>query len=197
MRGEALGRPYLYETERVYPTDEWQYRYWDALELLKDQGAKHIVTIFPQIISNSVLNLVELPNQIAKEIGYKNWLYINQLDYQRYPEVGHPFADYWGIWVETMCRSIDNAESEQPCCFTMGGCGLSQPYPPQRQTAINKRRDDLDPSLAYDVSEFGHLGYDPAKGSPDINKPVQNQYRGSWSMWAPLDDDPSCAPRPP
>jgi hypothetical protein len=190
MRGEALGRPYLYETNRVYPTGEWQYRYWDALALLKDQGAQHIVTIFPQIISDSVLNLVELPNQIAKEIGYKNWLYIDKLDFQRYPNIGHPFADYWGVWVDTMCHAIDDPQRQEPCCLTMGGCGSVQPYPPLRQTAINKRRDDLDPSLTYDVSEYGHVGYDSAKGSPDVGKPVQSQYRGTWSMWQPPNEDP-------
>ncbi|ARN73128.1 hypothetical protein BST96_02805 [Oceanicoccus sagamiensis] len=189
MRGEALGRPYLYETERVYPDGEWQYRYWDALALLKDQGAKHIVTIFPQIISDSVLNMVELPNQIAKEIGYKNWLYIDELDYKRYPKVGHPFAEYWGVWVDTMCHAIGNPDQEEPCCFTMGGCGTAQPYPPERQTPLKKRRDDLDPSLAYDVSEFGHVGYDSAKGAPNISKPVQNQYTGTWSMWQPPNQD--------
>lgn len=194
QRGEALGRPYLYETDRQWPDGDWQYRYWDALELLKNQGAKHIVTIFPQILTDSVLNLVELPNQIGKELGYKNWLYFDELDYERYPDVGHPFADYWGIWVDKSCKAIDNPEREEPCCFEMGGCGTAQPYPPLRQTPVDKLRNDLDPSLAYDLSEYGHLGYDPANGLPDKNAAVQNQYRGTWSLWQPPHDDPRIGP---
>ena len=57
------------------PSGEWGYLYWDALEYLKNRGVKHIVVAFPQIATDSVLNLVEVPNQIAKEIGFKNWLY--------------------------------------------------------------------------------------------------------------------------
>lgn len=48
----------------------------------------------------------------------------------------------------------------------------------------------MDPSLAYDVSEYGHLGYDPSLGLPDPNGPVQGQYRGTWAMYQPPDDDP-------
>ena len=195
MRGEALGRPFLYETDRDFPQGEWRYRYWDALELLKNQGAKHIVVIFNQIFSHSVLDLVEVPNQIGKEIGYKNWLYINSLDFDTYPEVGHPFADYWGIWVDKQCRSLTDPKVKEPCCFVMGGCPDSnQPYPPLRQTPLNEAREDLDPSLAYDVSEYGHLGYEPALGPPNPNRPVQQQYTGTWAMWQPPHKDPRIGP---
>ena len=57
------------------PADEWGYRYWDALEYLKNRGVKHIVIGFAQIVADSVLNLVEIQNQIGKEIGTKTWLY--------------------------------------------------------------------------------------------------------------------------
>jgi hypothetical protein len=50
------------------------------------------------------------------------------------------------------------------------------------------RRDDLDPSLAFDVSHFGHLGYDFEAGMPSEKQPVQNQYAGTWSMWQVTDD---------
>ena len=68
------------------------------VEALKNNGVKHIVIAFPQITENSVLNLVEVPNQMAKEIGYKGWLEHGGYDFDRYPKVGHPFADYWGVW---------------------------------------------------------------------------------------------------
>jgi hypothetical protein len=45
----------------------------------------------------------------------------------------------------------------------------------------------MDPSLAYDMCEYGHLGYDPGMGQPDPNNPVQNQYDGTWEMYAPPD----------
>ena len=48
----------------------------------------------------------------------------------------------------------------------------------------------MDPSLAYDLSEFGHLGYDPGTGAPDPENPVQGQYTGTWAMYEPPDDDP-------
>jgi len=48
--------------------------------------------------------LVEIPNQIAgRVIGYKNWLKWGTGDYDKYPTQGHPFPDYWGIWVNTDC----------------------------------------------------------------------------------------------
>ncbi|MCX8044914.1 MAG: hypothetical protein N3B18_12415 [Desulfobacterota bacterium] len=187
MRGENLGHAWLYETNKQLPPGKWGYRYWDALEYLKNQGVRHIVIGFPQIITDSVLQLVEIPNQIAKEIGYKTWLKWGTFDYNTYPGIGHPFADYWGIWVDTQCKVIGGTGKE-PCCFTMGGCGGSQPYPPLRQTS--DARGAFDPSLAYDVSEYGHLGYNPALGPPDPNAPVQNQYTGTWEMYKPPSADP-------
>ena len=166
MRGENLGHAWLYETssipgtyaaEGLLPGDEWGYKYWDALEYLKDRGVEHIVICFPQIVAHSVLNMVEIPNQIARGMGYKTWLKWGTWDYVSYPGIGHPFADYWGIWVNTECD--DGAGGKEDCCFEMGGCADGRPYPPPRQTT--DARDDLDPSLAYDVSEYGHLGYDP------------------------------------
>jgi hypothetical protein len=189
MRGENLGHAYLYETAEAFPSGEWGYLYWDALEYLKDQGVKHIVVAFPQISVDSVLNLVELPNQIAKEIGYKNWLYYYDLDYRTYPDVGHPFADYWGIWVETECPVPGKPDTTAPCCFNMGGCADGRPYPAPRLAPPNKARNDLDPSLAYDVSEFGHLGYEQRLGQPNADKPVQAQYTGSWAIWTPPNAD--------
>ena len=194
MRGENLGHAYLYESDMVMPTGTWGWLYWDGLEFLKDEGADHVVVIFSQIVTDSVLNLVEVHNQVAKEIGYKTWLHWDEKDFEQYPEVGHPFADYWGIWAETMCRRIDadpgNAE-EEPCCFEMGGCkDTRQPYPPLRQTPIDQARGDLDPSLVFDVSAYGHLGYDPAKGPPSDDAPVQDQYTGTWALWDPPNDDP-------
>ncbi len=191
MRGENLGHAYLYETDEEFPDGEWGYLYWDALEYLKNQGVEHIIIAFPQITADSVLNLVELPNQIAKEIGYRNWLYIDDPDFKTYPDTGHPFADYWGIWVERECPVPDNPGQTLECCFEMGGCADGRPYPPPRLAPLYKARNDLDPSLAYDVSEFGHLGYDPDNGQPDPDKPVQSQYNGTWAIWSPPDAGPT------
>jgi len=189
MRGENLGYAYLYETDEQMPDGEWGFMYWEALEYLKDQGVEHIIVGFPQIIIDSVLNMVELPNQIAKEIGYKTWLYIDEPDFDTYPEVGHPFTDYWGMWVETECPRPDGSGTG-PCCFTMGGCSDGRPYPPPRLAAADEARDDMDPSLAYEVSEYGHLGYDQTRGTPDPDAPVQNQYTGTWATWTPPNTDP-------
>ena len=93
MRGENLGEAWLYETEQPLPGGAWRFRYWEALAYLKERGVEHIVIAFPQIMVDSVLNMVELPNQIAKEIGWRTWAYIDELDYETYPEVGHPFAE--------------------------------------------------------------------------------------------------------
>lgn len=180
MRGENLGYAWLYESAKQLPGDEWGYRYWDALKYLKNRGVKHIVIGFAQIVVDSVLNLVEIQNQVGKEIGTKTWLYAATGDMAAYPGIGHPFADYWGMWVRTDCGGT-------PCCFTMGGCEDGGVYPPVAQ---NCPRDDLDPSLAYDLSEYGHLGYEPALGPPDPNKPVQQQYTGTWAMWRPPNADP-------
>jgi hypothetical protein len=260
MRGESYGHGWLYETDKVLPGDEWGYRYWDALEYLKNKGVQHIVISFPQVVIDNALNMVEIYNQIAgREIGYKNWLQWGTGDFTRYPGVGHPFADYWGIWVNTDCgewelnydsgtsgfseratltgvtsgatgvikwfsgdttsgtltlkkvsgtfqdnemitddkggsASADGAEamtSKPECCFEMGGCGDPlRPYPPVRQTPLHTKMEDIDPALCFDMSEYGHLGYDPASGPPDPNSPVQNQYTGTWEMYIPPNDDP-------
>ena len=188
MRGENLGYIVLHDTDGSKPEGEWGYRYWEALDQLKKNKVKHIVVVFPQIMENSVLNLVEVPNQIAKEIGYKNWLHFDTLDFDTYPEYGHPFADYWGIWVSKSCAIPSDTNQSEQCCLTMGGCSTGQSYPPPRQAELNERRNDLDPSLAYDVSEFGHLGYRSELGAPNLNQPVQNQYSGTWSMWKVTED---------
>ena len=187
MRGENLGYAALYEQPGVHPEGKWGFRYWEALDFLREEGVKHIVVAFPQIVADSVLNLVEVPNQIGKEIGYRSWLYYDEGDYTRYPQAGHPFADYWGIWVDTECRE---GESKVPCCLELGGCADGRSYPPKRQTPSDRRRNDMDPSLGFDVPAYGHLGYDPAEGKPSSNRPVQQQYRGSWAMWRPPNDDP-------
>ena len=188
MRGENLGYIVLHDTDGEVPAGEWGYRYWEALDQLRENKVKHIVIVFPQIMENSVLNLVEVPNQIAKEIGYKNWLHFDTLDFDTYPEYGHPFADYWGIWVSTSCAIPSDTNQSEQCCLTMGGCSSGQSYPPPRQAKLNERRNDLDPSLAYDVSEFGHLGYRSELGAPNLSQPVQNQYSGTWSMWKVTED---------
>jgi hypothetical protein len=70
----------------------------------------------------------------------------------------------------------------------MGGCNdAARPYPPPIQVCP---RDDLDPSLAYDLSDYGHLGYDPLAGPPDPNGPVQSQYTGTWAMYRPASANP-------
>jgi len=183
MRGENLGHAYLYESDEQLPGDEWGYRYWEALEQLKNNGVEHIVVAFPQIMVDSVLNLVEVHNQIGKEIGYKNWLFIDTPDFDNYPGIGHPFADYWGVWVTKECPVPGKPEATEPCCFEMKGCANGQPYPPKRLAPVTKARNDLDPSLAYDISPFGHLGYSPERGLPDDNVAVQAQYKGTWAMW--------------
>ncbi len=271
MRGENLGHAWLYETDPgQLPGGEWGYLYWDALQYLKDRGVQHIVIGFPQITVDSVLNLVEVHIQIAKEIGTKNWLKWGTFDYATYPGTGHPFTDYWGNWVTTDCEewtldytsgsteytlgadiagqtsgatakiksyTIDSGSfaggdaagslvlmnivgtfvdgetvrddespagaaladgaayltSESNCCFEMGGCGPLRQYPPPRMDSLNNALTFMDPSLAYDVSEYGHLGYDQALGAPDPNAPVQNQYTGTWAMYQPPNDDPRVA----
>ena len=91
MRGENIGHAYLYEVvPHTLPAGKWGYLYWDALNYLKNRGVKHIVIAFPQITTDSVLNLVEQHNQIAKEIGKKTWLYWGKQDLDTYPGVGHP-----------------------------------------------------------------------------------------------------------
>ena len=192
QRGESLGNAWLYLSDRELPGGDHQYRYWEALDLFRQNDEiQHIVVAFPQIVTDSVLNLVEVPNQIAKEIGWKSWLQAETLDFDTYPEVGHPFADYWGVWVEPVCKVIDGPEdATEECCFEMGGCGGSQPYPPLRQTPLTRKRQDTDPSLVFDISAYGLLGYDQSKGKPSEDRPVQGQYTGTWEMWRPANKDP-------
>jgi hypothetical protein len=192
MRGESLGNAWLYLSDRKLPGGDHQYRYWEALDMFRQrEEIDHIVIAFTQIVTDSVLNLVELPNQIAKEIGWKTWLQAETLDFETYPEVGHPFADYWGVWIEPVCKVIDGPEdATEPCCFEMGGCGGSQPYPPLRQTPVTKALPDTDPSLVFDISAYGLLGYDQSKGPPSDERPVQGQYDGTWQLWRPANDDP-------
>ncbi len=193
MRAENLGHRWLYQTDKVPPGGDQKYFYWDGLEYLKDRGVKHIVVVFTQVVIDSVLTLVEVPNQIGKEIGTKTWLYDQDGDFDRYPNHGHPFADYWGRQAQTMCRPIGapvDAPRTEPCCFVMGGCGTAQPYPPLRQTPIDQAMEDTDPHLVYDLSAYGHVGYDPAIGPPSDDKPVQDQYTGTWTIWDPINGDP-------
>ena len=150
--------------------------------------------VFTQVVIDSVLTLVEVPNQIGKEIGVNTWLYFEKGDYERYPKHGNPFADYWGRQVEKMCRPV-GSDFDQPrteiCCFTMGGCGTQQPYPPERQTPINFSMEDTDPHLVYDLPAFGHIGYNELNGKPSNEKPVQSQYNGTWELWDPINEHPS------
>jgi hypothetical protein len=185
MRGEDIAYSYLYGTDRDLPGGEWGYRYWDGLEYLKNRGVRHIVIGFSQVITDSVLSLVEVYNQIGKEIGVKTWLHCNAGDFARYPNAGHPFADYWGNWVD-VARSDGSGHA---CCLTMGGCADGSAYPPPRQTPLDKKREDMDPSLAFDLSDYGHLGYDPARGAPDPDTPVQDQYAGTWEVYTPPNAD--------
>jgi hypothetical protein len=193
MRGEDLGGAWLYESDRQLPGGDHQYRYWDALDLLRKRGVQHVVVIFSQIVIDNAFNLIDVPNQIAKEIGAKSWFRIGRRDGRLYPQVGHPFAEYWGVWADTQCRSDDSAgpvAATGPCCLKMGGCGDARPYPPPRQAPNDRPQSDTDPSLLFDIPAFGHLGYDPAAGPPDDESPVQGQYRGTWAMWRPPNDDP-------
>lgn len=189
MRGEDLGSAWLYESDHQLPGGDHAYRYWQALDLLRERGVRHIVVVFSQIVVDSVLNLVEVPNQIAKEIGRQSWLHARRGDHVTYPDVGHPFAEHWGVWIDNRCR-IGEGPDTGPCCLRMGGCGDERPYPPPRQTPIDRPRQDTDPSLAFDIPAWGHLGYDARLGPPDEDKPVQQQYRGTWEMWRPANDDP-------
>ena len=191
MRAESLGNAWLYESNNEFPGGDHQYLYWDALDIFRARGVDHIVVAFTQIVTDSVLNLVEVPNQIAKEIGWKTWLRAETLDFTTYPEVGHPFADYWGVWIDTSCKVEGGPDgATEPCCLTMGGCGDQRPYPPPRQMPITQPLQDTDPSLAFDVSAYGQLGYDPAMGPPSEDRPVQAQYTGTWELWRPANADP-------
>ncbi|MEI6127693.1 MAG: PKD domain-containing protein, partial [Pseudomonadota bacterium] len=184
MRGEDIAYAHPYGADNDMPEGAWGYRYWDGLEYLMGRGVKHLVIGFPQIVTDSVLTLVEVYNQIGKEIGVKTWLKHRSGDFSRYPGTGHPFADYWGNWVDTTC-----AGTGRQCCLTMGGCKDGGAYPPLRQTPLDQKREDMDPSLAFDLSDYGHLGYDPAAGAPDPEKPVQQQYAGTWEVYTPANND--------
>lgn len=78
----------------------------------------------------------------------------------------------------------------------MGGCDddndgqIDRPYPPLRQAPLDQNRDSFDPSLAFDLPAYGHLGYDPALGLPDTDNPVQDQYAGTWVLWEPINKAP-------
>ena len=86
---------------------------------------------------------------------------------------------------------VETMTSNPECCFEMGGCGDPlRPYPPVRQTPYGEKMSDLDPHLCFDMSEYGHRGYDPAGGPPDPDNPVQDQYTGTWEMYTPPNDDP-------
>lgn len=177
MRGEDLAHAYLYHSGKDLPPGKWGFRYWDGLAYLKHRGVKHIVVGFSQVVSDSVLTLVEMPNQVAKEIGIKTWIKYRSGDFRKYPKTGHPFAPYWGNWVETKGLGTQYT-------LTMGG-EKNLPYPPPRQTPADEKREDMDPSLAFDLSDYGHLGYDPEKGTPDPDQPVQDQYAGTWDFYVP------------
>ena len=74
QRGDRFGTAYLYEGEKHLPDNKWGYRYWEALEYLKNRGVKHIAVGFTQVCISSVLDLIEIPNQFGKEVGMKNWV---------------------------------------------------------------------------------------------------------------------------
>lgn len=260
MWGESYGHAWLYQTDKELPGGEWGYRYWDGMEYLKNKGVQHIVVGFPQVVADNALNLVEIPNQVAgRVIGYKNWLQWGTGDYDKYPTEGHPFPDYWGMWVNTDCgewelnydsgtsgfsegttvtggtsgttgvikwfsgdaasgtltlkevsgsfvdgetitddkggsasaNGTETMTSKTECCFEMGGCeDPLRPYPPVRQTPFGEKMSDLDPHLCFDMSDYGHSGYNPALGPPDPDTPVQDQYTGTWEMYSAPNDDP-------
>jgi hypothetical protein len=194
QRGDRLGTAYLYESDKQMPDYPWGFRYWEALEYLKERGVKHIVVGFPQVSTTSALDLTEIPNQIGKEIGIKTWAKWGTWDFAKYPAIGHPFADYWGVHMYTTCGPDSYSSTEYECCFEMGGCGDGRPYPALRQTPIDESRNEFDPSLVFDLSDYGHLGYNPAVSLPDPDGPVQNQYSGTWDMYEPPDDDPRLGP---
>ena len=102
MRGENVAHVYPHEADQELSGHPWGYRYWEALDYLKNRGVRHIVIDFPQVVVDSVLS-IELYNQISKEIGVKTWSQWGTGDFVKYPGVGHPFADYWGNWVNTDC----------------------------------------------------------------------------------------------
>jgi hypothetical protein len=123
MRGEVYGYAWLYQEngQLPRPANEFGYRTWEALDyLVKEQNVKHIVVANTHIVTASVLDLCEMPNQIAREIGYKTWLKWEEQDYAAYPDVGHPFADYWGVWLNTDCGEWQLAYASGTAAFTPG-----------------------------------------------------------------------------
>jgi hypothetical protein len=122
MRGEVYGYAWLYQqhNQLPLPADEFGYRAWEALEYLKNRGVKHIVVANTHIVTASVLDLVEMPNQVAREIGYKTWLKWETKDYDAYPDEGHPFADYWGNWLNKDCGEWELEYASGTAAFTPG-----------------------------------------------------------------------------
>lgn len=134
MRRENQGEACLHETHDLPPG--WQgHLYRGSLERLKAHGVEHLVMAFPQIMIDSVLSLAELPNQIGKEIGWHSWARIEVLDLTSDPEIGHPFADYRGNWVNTECPGRSGSGSGTESCYSeMGGSAVGRPYPAPRTT---------------------------------------------------------------
>lgn len=196
MRGEDIGHAYLYESGGAMPTGKWGLRYWDALEQLKGNGVKHIVIAFPQVNHTTTVGQVGLPNQMAKEIGYRGFKPVAGLDIPLWPGFDSPFADYWPPNVQLLCHESalpDDQATSHGCCYELAGCLGDASYPEKRQTATNIPMSRVDPAIVFDVPPFGHLGYDPSRGLPNNDSPVQDQYTGTWSIWVPLDDDPKLA----
>jgi hypothetical protein len=193
MRGEDIGHAFLYESAQRMPAAPWGGRYWEALDQLRAAGVRHIVVVFPHVIVSASPAVVDLPNQIAKEIGYRSFHPSNELTEPRWPGFGNPFADRWPVTAPRLCH-IDGPQSGlRECCYRLGGCGPDSPYPERRQTPMDRPISAFDPALTYDIPAFGHLGYRAEGGAPDNDRPVQSQYRGTWSLWAPMDDDPRLA----
>ena len=193
MRGEDIGHAFLYETPQRMPAAPWGHRYWDALDQLRAAGARHIVVVFPHVIVSASPAMVELPNQIAKEIGYRTFYPSNDVTDPRWPGFGNPFADRWPVTSPRLCRIEGPRPGMRECCYRLGGCGAGQPYPERRQSPNDRPISAFDPSLTYDIPAFGHLGYRAEDGVPSNDRSVQSQYRGTWSLWAPMDDDPRLA----
>lgn len=196
MRGEDIGHAFVYEKNEEMPAGKWGLRYWDALQRLKDNGVKHIVVAFPQVLVTTTVGQVGLPNQVAKEIGYKGFRPPGDTSVLLWPGFNSPFADHWPPDVELVCRNEPTAEggsSSHECCYKLSGCMGGGTYPETRQTPLSKPLQRTDPSLVFDVPAYGHLGYDPSKGLLNNDAPVQDQYTGTWSIWVPIDNDPRLA----
>ncbi len=196
MRGEDLGHAYLYGSDAQMPPGKWGLRYWEALERLKDNGVKHIVVVFPQVIVTTTVGQVGLPNQVAQEIGFRGFVPVSDLDVLLWPGYDSPFAHHWPPDSQRICYKSPSARAQgvsHDCCYKLGGCTDGNGYPETRQTPVGQALSRLDPEIVFDVPPFGHLGYDPALGPPDNDSPVQDQYTGTWSLWVPMNDDPRLA----